>query len=113
MASDENLQDRLKGLEVKINGNGNYGLEDKVSSNSDKIDILDEKLDEVKLKMVTKDMFDDHIDGEENRLDRLESRIVDRVDQKIKERSRYWLRYLGPTLTGIAAILAVLFGDKV
>lgn len=106
-----NDRERLKGLEVKIFGNGQHGLDHKVQKNCDDITKLDEKLDEVKLSMVTTGVFDSHKKEENQRLDRLEDRIADRVEQKLKAHEKGWIKYLGPILTGIAAILAVLFAN--
>lgn len=110
MGYDEDVRDRLKGLEVKINGNGDYGLEYQVGSNKKKLEELDEKVDNIKLTMVSKDVFDSHIISENQRLDRLENRIIEKIEERIKRQSKYWVRYLGPILTGIAAILAVILG---
>lgn len=104
---EEKDRERIKGLEVKIYGNGQYGLDHMVQENKKRLDVIDEKLDNVQLTMVTSDTFSQHENTEQDRLDRLENRIVEKVDERLRNRERNWLKYLGPILTGIAAILAV------
>lgn len=112
MDDNVKLNERVKGLEVKLFGNGRFGLDDKVDQNECKIKELDEKVDQIRINMVDKNAFESHIKGEYTRLDRWKEDIINHIDMKIKQREKYWVRYLGPILTGVAAILAVLLSNK-
>jgi hypothetical protein len=96
--------DRLKTLEVKINGNGGKGLEQRVSWN----ELL---IDKLEVDKVSNEAFKEHCSEAKENVNLLEQRMKEVVIATIKSQERSWIKHAGPILTGIAAVLAVILSN--
>jgi len=102
---DEATADRLKTLEVKIDGNGGEGLLQRVSTNSKNIKQLDDRLDQLELRKVDVIKCDRQEERIRDNWDTFESKISKQVIDTINNHEKKWVRYAGPILTGLAAFL--------
>jgi len=107
---DGDAADRLKTLEVKIDGNGGEGLMQRVSSNTKTIKHLDDRIDQLELRKVNIIQCErQHMKYEEN-WKSLENRISKQIIDTINGQEKKWVRHVGPVLTGLAALLLALKG---
>lgn len=108
LMSDASIPDRLRSVEIQINGNGGNGLLQRVKQNENDIRTLDSRADDLQLHKVDHSVCNKHIEKDSVQMDKMEKRLEQRVIEVIEKQEKKWIRHLGPVLTGIAAILAVL-----
>lgn len=102
------IPDRVKTLEIKIDGNGGSGLLKRMDNVEKDLKYQDERIDHLELRKVDVVSCEKFKDRTDKSWDVYEKRIEKMIIDTIHNQEKKWVKYAGPILTGLAAFLLAI-----
>lgn len=103
-----NIPDRLKTLEIKVDGNGGAGLLKRMDDAERDLKHQDERIDHIELRKVDVVSCEKKDAQTQQQWKDYEKRLENKIIDTINNHEKKWLRHVGPILTGLAAILLAI-----